>query len=36
VELASKYLLAINITTAKALKLDLPWFLEQRADEVIE
>jgi len=36
VELASKYLLAINVTTAKALKLDLPWFLEQRADEVIE
>ena len=36
VELASKYLLVINFTTAKALKLDLPWFLEQRADEMIE
>jgi ABC-type uncharacterized transport system substrate-binding protein len=36
VELATKYLLVINVTTAKALKLDLPWFLEQRADEVIE
>ena len=36
VELASKYLLTINLRTAKALKLDLPWFLEQRADELIE
>jgi hypothetical protein len=36
VELASKYLLAINLTTAKKLELNLPWFLEQRADELIE
>jgi ABC-type uncharacterized transport system substrate-binding protein len=36
VELASKYLLAINLTTAKKLELNLPWFLQQRADEVIE
>ncbi len=36
VELASKYLLVINVTTAKKLELNLPWFLEQRADEVIE
>jgi putative tryptophan/tyrosine transport system substrate-binding protein len=36
VELASKYLLVINLITAKKLELNLPWFLEQRADEVIE
>jgi ABC-type uncharacterized transport system substrate-binding protein len=36
VELATKYLLVINLITAKAIKLDLPWFLEQRADELIE
>jgi putative ABC transport system substrate-binding protein len=36
VELATKYLLAINLTTAKKLELNLPWFLQQRADEVIE
>jgi ABC-type uncharacterized transport system substrate-binding protein len=36
VELAAKYLLVINAATAKKLQLNLPWFLEQRADEVIE
>ncbi len=36
VELASKYLLQINLTTAKKLELRLPWFLQQRADELIE
>jgi putative ABC transport system substrate-binding protein len=36
VELATKYLLVINIATAKKLALNLPWFLEQRADEVID
>ncbi len=36
IELATKYLLVINVATAKKLELNLPWFLEQRADEVIE
>jgi len=36
VEEASKFLLTINLNTAKALGLDVPTQLQQLADEVID
>jgi len=35
-QLPVKYLMTINLKTAKALGLEVPWFLQQRADDVIE
>lgn len=32
----TKYALVFNLKTKRALGLDVPWFLQQRANEVLE
>ncbi|MGC1642887.1 MAG: ABC transporter substrate binding protein, partial [Pseudolabrys sp.] len=36
VQLPSKFVLSINLKTAKGLGLDVPSLLQQRADELVE
>jgi ABC-type uncharacterized transport system substrate-binding protein len=36
VEQVAKFDLLLNLKTAKALGIEVPWFFQQRADQVIE
>jgi putative tryptophan/tyrosine transport system substrate-binding protein len=36
VQLPTKFVMSINLKTAKKLRLDVPLLLQQRADEIVE